>query len=278
MSILTHANEFTTSPARGPQRLSEAQLDRAAHEIEREGVTVLRGLLEPEVVEEWAAAFAALVEYRSSLPAGLAPRGKGRFYMTLPWMAPFADSRVFAHPTILAVVQRVMGDDIAMVQLAADTPVLGSEAQEVHRDFPPLFGDDVFTPLFALAVNFPLCDVTEENGPFKMARGTHLLRRAEADARVASGDIPLESFHMEMGDVMVRTPFALHAGSPNTTSAPRPMVVMGYVRQWLNTPNLELTLPRHYYESLPEDVQRLLRCRVVDQLQEQPETYVHFKH
>lgn len=278
MSIRTHANEFTTRPARGPQRLSEVQLDRAAHEIERDGVTVLRGLLEPEVVEEWAAAFAALVEYRRSLPAGLAPRGKGRFYTTLPWMAPFADSRVFAHPTILAVVQRVMGDNIAMVQLAADTPVLGSEAQEVHRDFPPLFGDDVFTPLFALAVNFPLCEVTEENGPFKMARGTHLLRRAEADARVASGDIPLESFHMEMGDVMVRTPFALHAGSPNTTSSPRPMVVMGYVRQWLNTPNLELTLPRHYYESLPEDVRRLLRCRVVDQLQEQPETYVHFKH
>ncbi|MBW3615926.1 MAG: phytanoyl-CoA dioxygenase family protein [Actinobacteria bacterium] len=258
--------------------MSDHQLDRAAGEIERDGVTILRGLFPRELVQDWANAFDAMVEHRRRQPRGLAARGKGRFYTTLPWMAPFADSGVFAHPSILELVRRVLGDKIAMVQLAADTPVLGSEAQEVHRDFPPLFADDVFTPLFALAVNFPLCDVTEENGPFKMARGTHLLRRAEADARVASGDIPLESFPMTMGDVMVRTPFALHAGSPNTTPAPRPMVVMGYVREWLHTPNLELTVPRHYYESLPEPVRGLLRCRVVDQLQEQPETYVHFKH
>lgn len=60
-----------------------------------------------------------------------------------------------------------------MVQLGADVPVKGSDYQEVHRDYRPLFSDDFVTPLYALAVNFPLVEVTEENGPFHMARGTH---------------------------------------------------------------------------------------------------------
>jgi len=45
------------------------------------------------------------------------------------------------------------------------------------------------------------------------------------------------------------------------------------------TPNVTLTLPRKYYESLPEQVKQLLRCEVVDQLPEaRAETYIEFKH
>lgn len=57
------------------------------------------------------------------------------------------------------------------------------------------------------------------------------------------------------------------------------MIVMGYVMHWLHTPEVNLTLPRHYYESLPERVQWLLRCQVVDQLSpEKVETYLTFKY
>jgi len=56
-----------------------------------------------------------------------------------------------------------------MVQLGVDE---GSDYQEIHRDFRPLFSDQV-VPLYALSVNFPLVEVAE-NGPFQMARGTRL--------------------------------------------------------------------------------------------------------
>ncbi|GAB1543297.1 hypothetical protein NUACC21_59710 [Scytonema sp. NUACC21] len=155
----------------------------------------------------------------------------------------------------------------------------GSDYQEIHRDFRPLFSDQIVTPLYALAVNFPLVEVTEENGPFQMARGTHLLSREEGLAKIASGEIPMESFYMQPGDVTIRSPLALHRGSPNRTSQPRPMVVMGYVMHWLHTVKVDLTVPRDYYESQPEKVRQLLRCQVVEQLpKEKVETYVNFKY
>jgi len=80
---------------------------------------------------------------------------------------------------------------------------------------------------------------------------------------VAAGD-PDGVFLYEASDVTIRTPLALHRGSPNRTNKPRPMVVMGYVMHWLHT-KVDLTLQRDYYESLPAQVQ-LLRCQVVDQL------------
>ncbi|MCC5638675.1 hypothetical protein LC593_23150 [Nostoc sp. CHAB 5844] len=59
------------------------------------------------------------------------------------------------------------------------------------------------TPLYALAVNFPLVEVTVDNGPCQMARGTHLLPREEGLQKIASGEIPMESFYMQPGDVIV---------------------------------------------------------------------------
>jgi hypothetical protein len=114
---------------------------------------------------------------------------------------------------------------------------LDARTEELRRDgictLPALFSDDVVTPLHALAVNVPLCDVGPENGPLEMARGTHLLSREVALAKIAAGELVLESFPMKAGDVSVRTPLALHRGTPNRTDRPRPMVVLGYVRHAL---------------------------------------------
>ena len=277
--IAEHGRVSTALPTPAPtSTFDAAAIDAAVDELDRDGATVLRGLLDPLVVRRWAQAFELLWERRRTSPHGLAGRGPGRYYTTLPWIGPFADASVYANDVVLEIVRRVLGPNHVLVQLAADTPVNGSTHQDMHRDFPPLFGDDVPTPLYALAVNFPLCDVREDNGPFRMARGTHRLRRAEADEAVASGRIPTESVHMDIGDVMVRTPFQLHAGSPNVTDRPRPMVVMGYVCDWLRTDNVSLDVPVGYYESLDEPTRRLLRANVVDVLEDRPETYVHFKH
>lgn len=254
-------------------------LDRFAQKLNRDGICVIRGLFGRGLIEEWAKAFDLLFRERQNRAGALAPREQARFYLTLPWVPPFADADVFANPVILGVLDRVFAQEYVMVQLGADVPVQGSDYQAIHRDIRPLFTDRVVTPLYALSVNFPLVEVTAENGPLQMARGTHLWPRDEGLAKIASGEFPMESFEMMPGDVSIRTPFALHRGSPNRTTRPRPMIVMGYVMHWLHTPEVNLTLPRHYYESLPERVQWLLRCQVVDQLSpEKVETYLTFKY
>ena len=255
-----------------------SRLDRHVDELERDGVCVLRRLLDPALVQEWARAFAAVFEDRLRRPGGLAPRERARFYLTLPWEPPFANPDVFAHPVVLAVLERVLGPTYVMVQLGADTPLNGSEYQPIHRDFPPLFAEDFTTPLYALAVNVPLVEVTKDRAPFEMARGTHRMPKAEGLARLARGELAMERFLMEPGDVMIRSPLALHRGTPNLTDTPRPMVVIGYVRPWLHTPKVELRVPRERYEALAPNVRRLLRCDVVEAADFKPESYVEFKY
>lgn len=253
-------------------------LDRYVHQLQRDGICVIPRLFERALIEEWSRAFAEVFRERQSRPGGLAPRERARFYVTLPWQPPFANPEVFAHPLILAVLERVLGDKYVMVQLATDTPLYGSEYQPIHRDFAPLFGEDFETPIYALAVNFPLVEVTKDRGPFEMARGTHRMPKADGLAQIAGGVTAMERFLMDPGDVLIRSPLALHRGTPNLTETPRPMVVMGYVRSWLHTPTVELRVPRDTYDALSPAVRRLLRCQVVDTLDYRPETYVEFKY
>ncbi len=258
---------------------SPSELDRLVDDLNRDGCCILREAVDRDLIDEWAAAFDRLFLARQQREGGLAPREQNRYYLTLPWVAPFASPSVFANPAVIGVLDRVFPQEYAMVQLGVDVPVKGSDYQEIHRDYRPLFTDDVVTPLYALAVNTSLVDVTEANGPFQQALGTHVMRRDEALEKVNRGEIPMQSLPLNRGDIMIRTPLALHRGTPNITDTPRPMVVMGYVMHWLHTPQIDLKVPRDFYESLPKKVRTMLRCEVVDEVcDESPETYVNFKY
>jgi hypothetical protein len=261
------------------REFSAAELDLLAKELNEQGVCVLKGLFERSLIDTWADAFHGLFEDRRHRLGGLAPREKNRYYVTFPFREPFSDPGVFANPAILGVLNRVFAQEYVIVQLAADTPFPGSEYQKPHRDYRPLFTDDLHTPLYAVAVNFPLVDVNELNAPFQMAKGTHRMPRDEALAKLERGEVRLESFPMEKGDVMIRTPLAIHRGTPNRSDHPRPMVVMGYVMHWLHTPKVDLVVDRPTLAGLTEEHKKLLRCEVVDRLPEyRPETYIEFTY
>ncbi|MBD2459562.1 phytanoyl-CoA dioxygenase family protein [Oscillatoria sp. FACHB-1407] len=260
-------------------KFSATDLDQLAEDLNRDGICILRGLFDRELIAEWKDAFDALFQQRQQQPGGVAPRGKARGYITLPWVAPFANPEVFANPTILGLLDRIFYQEYKLVQLAADIPMQGSEYQEVHRDFRPLFTDQIVTPLYAVAVNFSLVEVTADNGPFEMARGTHVLPREEGLVKVRAGEISMEQFYLQPGDVMVRSPLALHRGTPNLTPEPRPMIVMGYVMHWLHTHKVDLTLEQDYYNNLSPQLQELLRCQTVERLSENAtETYINFAY
>jgi hypothetical protein len=259
--------------------ISDWEAARLAGDLDRDGICILRKLFDKALISEWAHAYDELVERRRALPGGLAPRGPGRYYVTLPWVEPFADPFVFANESIRKVIGRVFAQEYVLAQLAVDTPVAGSDYQEIHRDHRPLFTEEFNTPLYALAVNFPLCRVHEENGPFQMAQGTHRMPKDEALRKIARGEIAMESFPMEIGDVAIRSPYALHRGTPNRSATPRPMVVMGYVMHWLHTAKVDLEVPRSFHDSLPAETRALLRCKIVDRISEEnAESYVDFKY
>ncbi|HEY0174225.1 MAG TPA: phytanoyl-CoA dioxygenase family protein [Pyrinomonadaceae bacterium] len=241
-------------------RYSQSEVEAFVREVLEEGFCVLPGHFAREKVEAWRAAFAPLLERHINREGHRLNRGPGRYYVTLPFAAPFADPEVFEDDDVLGVVCGLVGADAALVQLATDTPLLGSEYQDVHRDAPPLFPEwGRETPPFQLAVNFPLVDVTEERGPFEVARATHMVSKEEGLRRLESGEARLEPLLMSAGDVMIRDVRGLHRGTPNHTREPRPMVVVGYSRRWLFRPEVSIRVPRATYETLSERARFLLR-------------------
>ena len=239
-------------------RYSDLEHDAFARDFERDGMVVLPNHLPLDLLQTWARAFAPLLADRIARQA-TAVRGDNRHYITLPLVGTFADERIFCDPDILAIVERVAGEDPVMCQLATDTPLNGSTYQDVHRDTPALFENEAETPSFQLAVNFPLCDVTLDNGPFETTYGTHRMDKDDAMRAYERGDKPLKSVTMQLGDVMIRDVRNLHRGTPNRTDVPRPMAVIGYSRRWYFRPEVRIDVPRDVYAGLSTRAKRLLR-------------------
>jgi ectoine hydroxylase-related dioxygenase (phytanoyl-CoA dioxygenase family) len=239
-------------------RFSTEQLDDYAATFERDGMVILRDHFAKPTLHAWREAFAPLLSQCIASQA-TAARGANRHYITLPFTGVFADQGIFCDPDVLGVVERVAGEDPVMCQLATDTPLAGSTYQDVHRDTPALFDNIPETPSFQLAVNFPLCDVTLENGPFETTLGTHRMRSDDAMNAWREGRLPLHAIPMELGDVMIRDVRALHRGTPNRTGEPRPMVVIGYSRSWYFRPEVHIDVPMTVFDNLGPRAKRLLR-------------------
>jgi hypothetical protein len=262
------------------RRYSQAEIESFVQQVLEEGFCVLPGHFARGTMEAWGAEFAPLLERHIEREGHLRNRGPGH-YVTLPFVSPFADPRVYEDDDVLAVVTGLVGEDAVMCQLATDTPLRGSEYQDVHRDAPPLFPETGReTPPFQLAVNFPLVDVTPENGPFEVARRTHMISKEEGLRRIESGEARIEPLLMKAGDVMIRDVRALHRGTPNRTDTPRPMVVLGYSRRWLFRPEVSVRIPRATYETLSERARFLLRFNpLVEDLDEgEAEVYQSFAY
>jgi ectoine hydroxylase-related dioxygenase (phytanoyl-CoA dioxygenase family) len=243
-----------------PSKYTPDQIHSLAETALRDGYCILKGHFPREKLKAWCDQFAPLLSDHIRREGHLQNRGPGRFYVTLPFTSPWADPEIFEDDDVLAIVERLVGKEPVMCQLATDTPILGSEYQDVHRDTPPLFPElEHETPPYQLAVNFPLVDVTPENGPIEIAKGTHMMSRAVGLAKLASGEVKLEPVPMQLGDVMIRDVRGLHRGTPNRTQTPRPMVVIGYSRRWLFRPEVSIRIPRDTFAKLSDRARHLLR-------------------
>ena len=263
------------------RRYSDSEIINFTEQAVTDGFCILKGHFPQEKLRSWNEAFRPLLEEHIRREGHLQNRGPGRYYVTLPFLEPFADEEIFADRDVLAVVENLAGADFTMVQLATDTPIQGSDYQEIHRDTPPLFPEwGIETPAFQLAVNFPLVDVTLENGPFEVARGTHLLSKEEGIRRISSGENPLEAVSLAAGDVMIRDVRGLHRGTPNRTATARPMVVIGYSRRWLFRPEVSIRIPKEAWKNLSPHSKHMLRYNpVVDSLDQPPtEVYQSFSY
>ena len=75
----------------------------------------------------------------------------------------------------------------------------------------------------------------------------------------------MESVPLEIGDVLIRHPWALHRGTPNTTDIPRALLTVRYVRRWYADNSREInSIPCHVWQSLTPEQQGLMRFPIGD--------------
>jgi ectoine hydroxylase-related dioxygenase (phytanoyl-CoA dioxygenase family) len=89
------------------------------------------------------------------------------------------------------------------------------------------------------------------------------MKGEEALRAVESGELNTESVLMELGDVLIRHPWALHRGTPNTTDAPRALVTIRYVRHWYADASRDVErIPLATWSSLTTEQQNMMRFPV----------------
>lgn len=263
--------------------LTPQQARAHAEEVRATSATILRGLFPVEKVDAWNAAFQPLLKAAIEREGDDPNRGRNRYYVTLPFNGLWADPQIVDNDDVMAVVSELVGADGVMCQLATDTPTKGSEYQDLHRDTQLLFPESGSeTPPYQLAVNFPLVDVTMDNGPMEMASGTHMTSKAEGMRLIETGEAPLKPVLMNRGDVMIRDVRHIHRGTPNPSDTPRPMVVIGYSRRWLFRPEVQVRVPRPVLEQMPARARKWLRFNpvfeTVEEAAQEGESYRAFAY
>jgi hypothetical protein len=232
-------------------------------DIEDKGYCVLRAHLGRHIIDACRHAFwpvlLAYLETHSCEPN----RGPHRHFLPMPFEPPCFTPEFFFYTEVLSIVRSVMDDRVVADQWGCDVALRGSGYQGVHVDYQrPLFGEapDLPLPVYILVVSFGLMQITAEHGPIEIAPGTHRMPRKDALRAVEAAEIEMQPVPLEIGDVLIRHPWVLHRGSPNTTETPRALVGIRYVRRWYADDSRDVnSIPHAAWDALTPDQQSIMR-------------------
>ncbi|WP_219838275.1 phytanoyl-CoA dioxygenase family protein [Paenibacillus sp. R14(2021)] len=242
-------------------QLNPELLELAAEQVRVNGYIVFDKVISEEKITRIRQAFDPIFD--SYIEKRGYNTGTNRAQMFLPFMEPFIDNDVIAHPITMSVIDKVLGQGHHCSYFASDTPMPGSDYQAVHCDIMPLFPElTVPLPAFSLVVNIPLVDVTEENGPLEIwPGGTHLNPdNANHDTldgsvnpnlhivRAAEGMLS-EKVFMSAGSIVIRDIRMWHRGTPNRSNYRRTNLAMIFNRYWYGSSS-QTPIPQETYDSL----------------------------
>lgn len=161
-----------------------------------------------------------------------------------PPFPPYLFADVLLNELVLSVTGAVLGSPVKNSMYSGNTAMPSEHRQPVHADISHLWPRlEVAHPPTHLIVNIPVVDVSPENGSTELWPGTH------RDVTVAAGtDIKIPADVLEKrraeappfqpafrcGGVLIRDMRMWHAGMPNRTDKPRPMIALCHTPAWLD--------------------------------------------
>lgn len=232
--------EAITAGATDAER--KAWLDDAEACIKQNGLIIIRNALPRSLVTS------VLEDFKVRYDVHMAPGQKKLFrnFQNDPLRAqipfaiegPVSDPAVFAAPSVLPLVQRMMGADIVIGEAGVVISHPGAQPQGVHRDAALLFGGmdmELDLPPYSMTMLIPLIDVELGMGPTEFWPGTH----KAIDEAAATTGTP-ERMPLKAGTVILQDARVLHRGGANETGPVRPSVYFNYHRKWYReNPNYE---------------------------------------
>ena len=228
-----------------------------AEQLRVNGYTVLPERLPADLIERMRARFELLLtETAAREPTN---RGVSRYQMFVPWEPPFANPLLYENPGVLSVVEAAMEPDVTLRYFASDTPLPGSDYQQVHSDTRLLFPETALAvPCYGIVLNVPLVDCTVENGSLEFWPSTHLTPvRADVDRLAAT--LPSARANLDAGSLLLRDLRMWHRGTPNRSNAPRPQLALVYTRPWYRFELAGPQLTHAEFDGLSDRAKRLLR-------------------
>lgn len=185
-------------------------------------------------------------EYHRNVTIDFRPEGGNhdlnRWNMHLPSRFPFLDARIYANAAVLPAIKALLGEDCVAYLLASDVPFPGAGFQSIHQDF----------PWFSIALNIPLIDFTEENGPLELWPESHRLNGAPFSPKPFW--LPPEKLKtavegkskrmlLKAGSMLIRDHRLIHRGTANHSTTHRPMLSIYYKKPYQQIPYRCADLP-----------------------------------
>jgi ectoine hydroxylase-related dioxygenase (phytanoyl-CoA dioxygenase family) len=278
-------------------KLSDQHLEEAIRSLRVTGYVIFEQVLNAPRVQQLHSTFMDIFErYVADVGDNRGKQRQGG--VPLPVEGVFAEPDFIGNPMVIDLLERLLGPDLVCSYFASDTPMPGSEYQPVHRDGKELFpGVPVTMPPYMYELNVPLVDFREDNGPIEVWPRTHLLsdfpllKQQRDELRVGNGqikvttssgrpvsvlasefrdsdvqdfaaDLPGQTVLMPAGSFLVRDPRMWHRGTPNQSSAARPMLSLAYGRSWYRFN--AVSVHRGVFDAWPERVRELFRLASID--------------
>jgi ectoine hydroxylase-related dioxygenase (phytanoyl-CoA dioxygenase family) len=258
-----------------------ADLDTLVKALDEDGVVIVEGLLDADVVgrvndEVEAHVTAADPDEPMFNPAIQAFHGaRTKQVAGMPGISRTFAVDVMCHPVLLGLADALLLPSCARYQLNIGHLLQrgpGAEDQFLHRD--ELVWSDVPAPHpeLQLASVIAFVDFTADNGATRVVPGSHrwadrdrpameqLLTGPPAPDQIACAEMPA-------GSAVIYTGGTIHGGGANRTDVPRRGAHLSYCLGWLRTEeNNYLSCPPSVAATLPRRAQEVLGYAVHDSL------------
>lgn len=221
------------------------KLTAATQALRDDGFVVLKDIVTRDHLETLREKMLADLETILARPDAPFNFNMGNIQQDPPPFPPYLYRDILLNDLVIAVTKSVLGPGLKNSFYSGNTALPNDTRQPVHPDVAQLWPALAHpTPAFGLVVNVPVVDVTPENGSTEIWPGTH--RDTTYSVQNGSARIPEEVLApyraqsppiqptLSLGSILIRDIRLWHAGMPNHTQAPRPMIAMIHWCSWWN--------------------------------------------